>query len=289
MNESKAPTEEEVKLANEAEMAKWQPDFTPEELGVKAEPKVEEKEEEKEEEEEPVVEDIEYTEPEPILTVSDPGEFKPGDYSFSVTVDGKTTKITSPEQAEEFADTNAEAFSAKDLIDFMRKANKMESGLENDKAKWESDVERYNSQSSAEKERQENISALASEIEYMISKGLLPTIAEEHKNANWSDPLVAKQPGVREQIELVNYMKKENDARVKAGVKPLSSMIDAFNAMKIEKGSKEATDVHERSARSRQAVGAKVSSVTPTDGAKYPKGIAVGDPNIFKRNANIWE
>ena len=124
----------------------------------------------------------------------------------------------------------------------------------------------------------------------MITKGLLPDVADEHKNADWSDPEVAKQPGVKEQIELVNYMTKENKARLSMGVKPFNSMTEAYNSMMLEKGKDERQETKQRSDTARKKVASKVSNPSATsEPVKGPKGIAVGNPNVFKRNASIWE
>ncbi len=46
-----------------------------------------------------------YTDPAPIVTVEDPGDYTPADYSFEVTLkDGKTVKVSTPEDAEKLAD-----------------------------------------------------------------------------------------------------------------------------------------------------------------------------------------
>ena len=288
-------TEEQVKAANEAEMAKWEDDFKKEDLTVpfsREDIKVEEepiKDESTEELEVP--EDIDYTEPEPVIKTEDPGEFTPTDYSFTVeTLDGTKTKITSPEQAEEFAESNADNLSAAQQIKLVRNTTKMEVNISKEQEQWSSQKAQFDTESKIQTERQDNIQSLANEIQYMITKGLLPEIADEYKNADWTDREVAKQPGVKEQIELVNYMTKENSARTKAGVKSFGSVTEAYNSMMLEKGKDERQESRQRSDQARKAVATKVSSPSASsDTIKAPKGISVGNPNVFKRNSSIWE
>mgnify|MGYP001616057848 CR=1 FL=1 len=88
----------------------------------------------------------------------------------------------------------------------------------------------FDEQSQVSEAREKMVEDFASEMDYLVGKKLLPPVAAEFKNADWSDAHVAKQPGVKEQIALLNYMVKENEVRAKAGVKQLASVVDAFNA-----------------------------------------------------------
>jgi len=295
MTDVQEPTKAQVEAANAAEKAKWEDDFDKEEITIpfSRDEKTEEKEEEKkiEEKELKIPEDIEYTDPEPVVKTEDPGDFKANDYSFTVeTLDGVKTKITTPEQAEEFADANADNLSAAQQIKLVRNTTNMDSKMSKDLEKWEAQKEKFDAESSIETERQNTISNLANEIQYMITKGILTAVADEYKDADWSDPMVAKQPGVREQIELVNYMTKENNERAKSGVRPFASMMDAYNDMEREQSKSEKAEARERSDKARKAV-ASVSSApsASSQGVKAPKGIAVGNPNVFKNNSSIWE
>ena len=299
--EDNQPTAEQVKAANEAELARWEDDFPEKDLKVpfSRDDKEDDKKTDdegddkgdKDGEELEAPEDIDYTEPEPIVKTEDPGEFKPGDYSFTVeTLDGVKTKITSPEQAEEYADANADNLSASQQIKLVRNATTMESKLAREQEKWDTQKAKFDSESQVDQERQDNIQNFANEIQYMITKGLLPAIPTEYATADWSDPDVAKQPGVKEQIELVNYMTKENNVRAKVGVKPFASMIDAYNDMVREQGKDEKKESKERSDKARKEVAAKVTAPSASsEGIQAPKGIAVGNPNVFKRNSAIWE
>ena len=295
MDKDNKPSEEQVKAVNEAEKAKWEDDFPEDQLKVpySRDAKDDDKDDKKADDDDELDanDDIDYSDPEPVVKTTDPGEYKEADYSFDITLDGKTTTIKTPDQATEFADTHAEEFTARNLLDFTRKANKMESNLEKDKQNWESQKEKFDSETTQEQERIDTIQNLANEIQYMITKGLLPDIADEYKTADWTDPEVAKQPGVKEQIELVNYMTKENNARAKMGVKPFNSMTEAYNSMMLEQGRGEKDASKKKSDEARKKVASTVSrpSATSEGARKSPKGIAVGNPNVLKRNSVIWE
>lgn len=299
MTNAQEPTKQQVDAANAAEHAKWEDDFKKEELIIpfsredKKETKDEEieKDVEKQEQENTDTEDAIYSEPEPIIKTKDPGEFKPSDYSFTVeTLDGTKTEITTPDQAEEFINANADNLSVAQQMSLMRKTTAMETKLSKDLEKYQSVKEKYDTEIKLDNERKENIQSLSNEIQYMITKGLLPAVDAQYKNADWSDPTIAKQPGVKEQIELVNYMTKENSERAKMGVKPFASMIDAYNDMVREKVKSQENESKQRSDKARKDVASTSSAPSASStGIQAPKGISVGNPNVFRRNSSIWE
>ena len=59
---------------------------------------------------------------------------------------------------------------------------------------------------------------------YLETKGKLPAVPAQYAEADWSDPEVAKQPGVKERVELVNYMAKENAQRESLGLPKMSPL-----------------------------------------------------------------
>ncbi len=310
-------TEEQVKAANEAEEAKWQGDFKDEDLAVPYRRDTEDEKDEddknkkkaddaddgkdkgdKSEEESAEKSPEQYFAPEPVVTVDDPGEYKPADYSFEVTLkDGKTVKVSTPEEAEKLADDPDNFETPKQLMDFINKQNNMNRNLDKDYEKWEAQHKTFTEQVEEEQQRRDTVDSFVGEFQYLVSRGKLPAVAKEHASADWTDPEVAKQPGVKEQIAVLNYMVEENKARAKAGVKPLTSVIDAFNAWREDEGTKETEDQakkeeEERKAagEARKAAGARVAGVSPSGQGSYvPKGIAVGNPNVFKRGAAQWD
>lgn len=294
-------TEAQVKASNDAEKAKWEDDFPEEQLAVPY--KAEEKKEDKPAKEEPkdteeVVEDEDeieevevYSDPAPVLTTEDPGEFKPGDYSFQVTLaDGKVKTIRTPEDAEKIADDPENFDTPQQLYSFIRQSQKMENQLEKDLEKHEAQKARYEEQRQADQDRKNTVETLASEFDYLAGKGLLPKVDARYRDADWNDPEVAKQPGVKEQVDLLNYMVKENELRAKAGIKPLTSAVDAFNSYQLENRSTKKEEERKAAGEARKEAGAKVAGVSPSQQGTYvPKGIAVGNPNVLKRNQAVWD
>ena len=314
-NDKPAPTPEQVEAANKAEEARWQGDFKDEDLTIpyKSEGEDESKkdgksaktdgdgtgEDGKNEDEESDAEEVEqYSEPVPVITVQDPGEYKPADYSFEVTLkDGKTVKVTTPEEAEKLADDPDNFETPKQLMDFINKQNKMQRNLDRDYEKWEAQKKTFTEQLETETQRRETIDTFVGEFQYLEGKGKIPKVAKEYRDADWSDPEVAKQPGVKEQIAILRYMEKENADRAKAKVKPLTSIIDAYNAWKEDEGeqerankAKEEEEAKKAAAEARKAASGRVAGVSPAaQGTYVPKGIAVGNPHVFDRGAAQWD
>lgn len=300
-DEPATPTEDQVKVANEAEEAKWQGDFPEENLTIpyKREDdsastdksKATDNSEDDPENEEENTEVVTYSDPEPIVTVQDPGDYKPADYSFEVTLkDGKSVKVSTPEDAEKLADDPENFETPKQLMDFINKQNKMNTKLDKDKSDYDQRKAEFDTQTETEESRQANIENFTAEFKYLADKGLMPKIPKEFMDADWQDPEIAKQPGVKEQIELLDYMVKENETRMKAKVKPLTSIVDAYNAWQLDTGRKQQEADNKAAGEARKAAGARVAGVSPSQqGSFVPKGIAVGNPNVMKRGAAVWD
>lgn len=241
----------------------------------------------KEDEKDEAVEELEEEnelEPEPIEVLDDPGEFVPKDYSFEVVIyegeEGKekprTVKIKSIEDAESLLDKDPNFGSARELLNFNRKVTRMETSSERDKDTWQRAKNEFEAQSKEVEDRQQNIANIANEINYLVSKGKLPKVDAKYANTDWTNPNVAKLPGVKEQVALLNYMAKENRARSKAGLQPLSSAIDAFNSMQLDEVEHKRSDNASKAAQDRKEAGARIAGTSPTRGHAAPSGIAVG-------------
>lgn len=301
------PTEEQVKAANEAEEARWQGDYSDDDLAIpyKREDKITDNKDktttdDKDEPDDTATDDevVDDATPVSAITTQDPGEYKAADYSFEVTLkDGKTVKVKSVEEAEKLADDPDNFETPKQLMDFINKQNKMRISLDRDYEKWEAQHKTFTDQLETETQRRETVETFVGEMNYLVGKGLLPKIAKEYVDADWSDPEIAKQDGVKEQIALLNYMTKENSVRKKAGVKPITSVVDAYNAWQMDEGhqkaeskAKEAEAAKKAAIEARKIASARVAGVTPAQqGAYVPKGIAVGNPHVFDRNSAKWD
>lgn len=298
-----APTKEEletVKTKQDMENARWEDDFNQDELVIpykKATDAEEGDEETKDTPEEGKETDdektpaVEYSEPEPVVTTQDPGEYKAADYSFEVTLkDGKTHKVSTPEEAEKLADDPDNFETPKQLMEFITKSNKMQRNLDRDYEKWEGQKKTFDEQTATEQERQETVQNLTNGFEYLIAKGLMPKLDPADAVADWNDPEVAKHAGVKEQIALINYMVKENEQRQKAGIPVLGSALDAFNAWQLDTGRKQEETDRKATGEARRTASARVAGVSPTQqGIAAPKGIAVGNPNVLRRGAATWD
>ena len=299
MNDDNKPTEEQVKAANEQEKAKWEDDFDQDQLIIPVsreetaddEAKDDAADDDKEEKDDaPVEDEAEYSEPEPVVTVEDPGEYQPKDYSFEIEIKGKTHKVETADDAEKLAEEFAEELTAKQLLTLISKGSKIDLKQERDRDEWESKKEKYDSQLAEQKAREENVANIGAEMEYLVGKGLVPAVPKEYVDADWSDPEVAKQPGVKEQIALLNYMVKENQVRAKAGIKLLTSVVDAYNSWKLDNAEKQKDEEKRQAGEARRAAGARIAGSSPAPQTPYvPQGIAVGNPNVFKRDQAMWD
>lgn len=290
-------TEAQVKASNEAEEAKWQGDFKEEDLHVpykrEAAPKDEATTTETDEDNDSDKEDdaSQEAEPAPVVTMQDPGEFKAPDLAFEVTLkDGKTVKVSTPEEADTLSEDPENFETPKQLLDFIKKANKMERSLDQALEKWQTQKDTFEEQTATASQRQETLVTMENEFKYLVGKGLMPKIDKQYLDADWSDPEIAKQSGVKEQVELLNYMVKENETRARAKVAPLKSVVDAYNAWQLDSGRKQAEADKKAEGEARKTAGARVAGVSPSQQAPYvPKGIAVGNPNILKRGQAQWD
>lgn len=214
-------------------------------------------------------------------TLEDPGEYEPADYSFEAVVydedgkNGKTVKITSVEQFEQLLDEEKNFGSASALLKAQRLATKMESNAERDKGEHDKQKAAYEAQQIAVDQQNAVVNQAAAELNYLVTKGKLPVVAKEYVSADWSNPEVAKQPGVKEQLELLKYMGKENASRRKAGLADLTPTT-AFTEMRAEAAEAKLRDGADAAGVARRAASARVAGTSPAPTSAVPKGVSVG-------------
>lgn len=290
-------TENQVPTPGSMQDTQWQPDFKEEDLVVpyKREDKDETAEDaegedagaEGESEDDGGEEQV--AEPSPVVTAQNPGEYQPKDYSFEIEIDGKTHTVDSPQKAEQLGEEYADKLTAKQLFALISKGSKIDLKQERDKEEYDKLKTTYDAQVQTEAQRQDTVNGIASEFDYLVSKNLLPAVSKENQEANWSDPEIAKQPGVKEQLELLAYMTRENAIRVKAGVKPMTSIVDAYNAWSLDATRQKRVVANKAAGEARKAAGSRVAGVAPTQSAPYvPQGIAVGRTGVFDRGNVDW-
>lgn len=210
----------------------------------------------------------------------DPGNFKPGDYSFEIkTADGKTHKLSTPEDVDAFAatlDDNPESITASQFALFNRKAVVMEQGIASDKKVYETDKGEFDKQTALTETRETQLKQWNNEINYLSTEGKLPEISVANNKADWSDPEVAKDPAVAARLDLLEWMSTENEKRMLAGLEPMTSMVDAFNNRRLEQIDSQDEEDKKSDTADRRRRGGKVGGNAPYSPEAAPKNSIVG-------------
>lgn len=245
--------------------------------------------EEPDKKEEPKVEvkdEITVDEPEePEEVIEDPGQYVPQDYSFEVTVfdaDGKKPKTVVVDSIRDWETLLADEPNLGNSLAVnkaFRAAQKMESSLENDEKEFASKKAEYDKALEAQNKSQATTQTWANEISYLEENGSLPKVDAKFKNVAWSGPDADKDAladdAVKAQIELLDYMRKENTKRRKLGLSDLGPEA-AFNSRLRDSGEKKAVADKKKSGEARKEAGAKIAGSSPNPVTVAPKGIAVG-------------
>lgn len=217
--------------------------------------------------------------------IEDPGDFQPNDYSFEVTVydeEGnkpKTVKISSIEQWDELLESEPNLGSSLAVNKAFRQAQKMDSGIESDRKAWEEAKEEYDDAVKNQEQFEQRNTQIFNEMNYLINRGSLPKLTqEEMNNLDWNDKAVlAAHPNIKPHNDLLAFMRTENATRLKAGLAPLNSALDAYNAMQLDTRQQQEVDRKRQQGEARKAAGARVSGATTAPiTSNAPKGVAVG-------------
>lgn len=225
-------------------------------------------------EEQPVVEETQ-------VEVDDPGEFEPKDYAFEVVIynekgqNGKTIKVKSLEQWDELIEKESNLGSATALLKAERAANRMQLNMERDKADYDVKKAQYDDAVKNQEERTDNLDRLTNEMLYLEERGDLPKIPVKYRD-DWTSDEAKKDPAVKEQKALLDFMAKENNSRKKAGLKAMDSLLDAYNAFQLDQRKKGEETSRKTAAQQRKELGAKVAGSSPAPVGTAPKGISVG-------------
>lgn len=233
----------------------------------------------------------------PQITVEDPGEFTPEDYSFTVTTYNeeskkpKNVKITSVEQWDELLEQDPNLGSPAALLKADRAAAKMESNQERDKSNWETAKEAYDIELERVNQSEQTTQTWANEIDYLTERGDLPKIDPKFENVLWvgpnADKEALKDESVKARVELLEYLKKENTSRKSRGIS-LMGPVDAYNAMQLDTRRKSDIDTKKQADEARKAAGARVAGSTPSPVTTTPKGIAVGRAGSLRDLVGGW-
>lgn len=213
------------------------------------------------------------TKPAPELT--DPGEFTPKDYSFEVELaDGTKFNIKSPEDVSQLPE-DASFKSIQDHTAFINNYTQMVNGVAADKQQYEADKKTYEEQKAVADENEKFIQTVENSFSYLETKGKLPAVPAQYAEADWSDPEIAKQPGVKERVELVNYMAKENAQRESLGL-PKMSPLEAHAEMQNKALEEAQTQRNQKQADLRKQRGAMISGQSAPAPGKTSSDMIVG-------------
>lgn len=213
------------------------------------------------------------TKPAPELT--DPGEFQPKDYSFEVELaDGTKFNIKSPEDVSQLPE-DASFKSIQEHTQFINNYTRMVNGVETDKQQYEADKKSYEEQKAVADENEKFIQTVENSFSYLEGKGKLPAVPAQYAEADWSDPEVAKQPGVKERVELVNYMAKENAQRETLGL-PKMSPLEAHAELQNKALEEAQTQRNQKQADLRKQRGAMISGQSAPAPGKTNGDMLVG-------------
>lgn len=219
--------------------------------------------------------------PEPTPEVEDPGEFTPKDYSFEVTLaDGSKHTIKAPEDADLLPD-DADFGSLKNFNQYMRNLSRMTYGIEADKRDYESKKEAFETHQEQAAELTKRVETMTAEVNYLVAKGKLPKVDPQYENADWNDPEVQKQPGVKETLELLEYRAKENVERAKLNLPPMS-VLEAANERELEGYRTKENDTKTKQNNQRKVKGAMVGGATSTPAQNIPDDLIIGEGGAIR-------
>lgn len=207
--------------------------------------------------------------------LADPGDFTPKDYSFEVELaDGTKFNIKSPEDVSQLPE-DASFKSIQDHTAFINNYTQMVNGVAADKQQYETDKKTFEEQKAVADENEKFIQTIENSFSYLEGKGKLPAVPAQYAEANWADPEVAKQPGVKERVELVNYMAKENAERESLGL-PRMSPLEAHAEIQNKALEEQQAQRTQKQADLRKERGAMVSGQSAPAPGKANSDMIVG-------------
>lgn len=206
----------------------------------------------------------------------DPGEFQPKDYSFDVELaDGTKIHVAKPEDIDQIP-TDADFGSPQNLMKAQANFNKMVVGIDADKREYDAKKEEFDKQQTESADLEQRITTMINEMNYLETKGRLPKVDPKYENADWSDPEVAKQPGIAERLALLTYRAKENEERSKLGLSPMS-VLEAQMQMQQEAVEQRAADTKQRQGDIRKQRGAMVTGPSVSPSTNTPDDMIIGE------------
>lgn len=212
-----------------------------------------------------------------VEPLTDPGEdFTPqNDYSFDITLaDGTVYKITKPEDIRQLP-ADADFGTAVNMLEAQTALNKMTIGLDQEKREWQNKKDLYQEQKAQSEAAEARVTTMIAEINYLETKGKLPPVDKQYENADWTNPEIAKQPGVKERIELLNYRDAENKQRIALGLSPMS-VLEAHLQMQNDAAVQAENARKKQDGEARKARGAMVGGSGASTVPNTPEGYMIG-------------
>lgn len=211
--------------------------------------------------------------------LEDPGEFVPNkdsQYSFDVTLaDGSKYRIEKPEDIDKLPPV-PEFATVQDHARFNASYTRMISGLDNDKRDWDKTRADFAKQEEQQAAFDEEFNLMTNGLAYLEKEGSLPAVPAQYENADWANPEVAKQPGVKERVDLLSFMFTENNKRTAAGL-PKMSVLDAFEKMQNNALKEKMAQRTQKQNEMRKQRGAMVSGPSaPSPGSRVGNDMIVG-------------
>lgn len=220
----------------------------------------------------------------PAPAVTDPGEFTPNDHSYEITLtDGKTRKISTPEEADALAeelDENPELVNAKLLLEFNRKSLAMDQGLQTDKKTYEDNKKAFDEDTTSRETVAKTAQQIENGVKFLETKGMLPPVdpAIDTPEAGKEWTTTHKDAtGVKERLELMKYMADNNDQRKAVGLEPTFDAVGAYYQMKTEQANEADKDADKKDADARKKKGSMVGSPAAHVQSNVAPGEIVGE------------
>lgn len=210
-----------------------------------------------------------------------PGDFKPGDYSFEITTtDGKSHKISTPEDAEGFGallDDDPAIIVASQFAKFNSKLAVMEQGIAADKREFDAKKADFDAQQQLDDNRTQMITNVDSGFKYLQSQGKLTAVPTELNTGSvrWEDH--RDNEAIKQRLDILAYMNKDNEERLTAGLEPSFDAVSAYNAMRLENMEKTAGQTSKRQVTDRQRKGSLVGAPSAYEPHGQTKGSIVGE------------
>lgn len=219
----------------------------------------------------------------------DPGDFKPGDHSFTITLNGKRVTVTSVEQADELAEDPDAFKDAKQLIRFMDKRSDMRSAIQKDRDTYDQQKTTYEQNQQLEEIRNDRLTTWSNEFDYLTKRGDIPAVDAKLNTAEaglkWATDH-KDEPGVKERLGIMKYMDDESKNRQAAGLPPMTSMLEAYNEMQVKDLRSGEVSREQDAIKTRQEQGSRVAGRSPYVPGNTEKGEIVGSPGTLNDLVN---